>query len=152
MKTKYKVTLKDYLRPLKLGILFSVLGEGAIFLIWGVILYPEGNLFHKFIWTVILCGFGMGSAIGVLVNLFIVGRMRGLSAILLSMLFSMLLLGIVCNFLCFILDAHFDYFGGKDTPDLFLLNGFFSSTLGGILLGWFCFTDKGNEILDKLNI
>lgn len=152
MSTKYDVTVKDYLRPLKLGILFSVLGESLIFLIWGVILYPEGSLLNKFIWTVVICGFGMGSAIGVLIDLFIVGKMRGFFAIFLSMLFSMMLLGMVCNFLCYFLDMHFGYFGGKDTPALFLLNGFFSSALGGILIGWLCFTYSGNEILDKLNI
>lgn len=143
------LTSKDYLRPLKLSILFSVFGELLIFLIWGVFLYPEGDLLHKFIWTVVFCGFGMGSAIGALIVLLIVGKMRGFLAILFSMLLSMILLGILCNFLCHSLDMHFGYFGGEDTPALFLFSGFVSSALGGGLVGWLCFTDRGNEVLDK---
>ena len=152
MNTKYNVTVNDYLRPLKLAIIFSVLGEAAILLIWGVILYPEGSLLHKFLWTIVFCGIGMGAAAGVFIDFLVVGKLNGLPAIIATAFISFVLLGLFCNFLCFNLDMHFDFFGGHNTPNSFIWNGIVMATLGGIFVGWLCFTDKGNKILNKYGI
>lgn len=146
------LTVKDYLRPLKLGIFFSILGEGAIFLIWGVYLYPEGNLFHKFLWTIVFCGLGMGAAIGAFIDFFIMGKLKGNAAIIATIFLSLLLLGLLCNFLCFNLDMHFNFFGGQNSPTLFIWNGIGMSILGGLLIGMLLFTKKGNGLLDKYGI
>ncbi|SNZ01396.1 hypothetical protein [Flagellimonas pacifica] len=147
-----ELTYKDYLRPLKLAIFFSVLGEAAIFLIWGMLLFPEGNLIHKFLWTVIFCGLGMGATVGAIIALFVVGRWKGLQAIVLCAELSGIVLGLFCNYLCYNLDMHFGYFGGKEVPLLFVINGMVLAILGGSLVGWFCFSEKGKRILNKYNI
>lgn len=143
---------KQYLRPLQLSILFAVLGELIILIVWGVILYPEGSLLQKFLWTIVFCGLGMGSSIGALIDLFIVGKFKGFSAVVLTTLISVIFLGVLCNVLCYRLDMHFDYFGGKDTPTLFLVNGIFLSAGGGALVGWLCFSHRGRLVLEKLNL
>lgn len=48
------------------------------------------------------------------------------------------------------LDMHFDYFGGRDTPRLFIWNGVVMSTVGGWLLDIFLF--KVKAIMEKLRM
>jgi cytosine/uracil/thiamine/allantoin permease len=117
-----------------------------------VIFYPEGNLLHKFLWTIVFCGFGMGAGGGALIVLLVSGRLWGRSAIIASAFISFVLLGLFCNFLCFNLDMHFNFFGAHDTPALFVWNGIIMSILGGTLIGWLCFTKKGNAILERNNL
>ncbi|MCB2092109.1 MAG: hypothetical protein KDF58_11715 [Alphaproteobacteria bacterium] len=147
-----ELTIKGYLRPLKFAILFSVLGEAVIFLVWGVILYPEGSILHKFLWTIVFCGLGMGSAGGAFISLYVVGRFTGIKALVACGLISGVLLGLFCNYLCFNLDMHFNYFGGASTPGLFIWSGIIMAVAGGMLVGWLCFTKTGNTWLDKLGI
>ncbi|MBO6515093.1 MAG: hypothetical protein JJ975_00900 [Bacteroidia bacterium] len=152
IKSSEGVAVKAYLRPLKLGILLSVIGELIIFLIWGVYLYPQGDILYKFLWTVVFCGVGMGSAIGVSIVLIVVPKFSGYTAIILTTLISLILLGLLCNLLCFRLDISFDFFGGRKTPHLFLWNGVVMSVIGGLSIGWLCFTDVGNNILEKFKM
>lgn len=152
MELPQNLTHKDYLRPLKLSILFSVLGEAIIFVIWGILLYPEGNLVHKFLWTVVFCGFGMGAAIGAIITLLVVGKWKGIYAVILCAELSGLVLGLFCNYVCYNLDMHFDYFGGKETPVLFVMSGTLIAILGGALVGWLSFTERGKRFLKKYNI
>lgn len=51
-------------RPRKLALLFSILGEAATFFVWGVCLFREGSRFNKTMWTLTYCGAGMGGAFG----------------------------------------------------------------------------------------
>lgn len=149
---KKELSFVTYFRPLIVGILISMLGEALIFIIWGVILYPEGSLLHKFIWTIVLCGFGMGSGGGALITLVVSGRFWGRLAILVCALISLVLLGLFCNFLCFEIDMSFNFFGAHETPDLFIWNGIIMSVVGGVLIGWLCFTHKGNALLERVNL
>ncbi|MCB9796487.1 MAG: hypothetical protein H6741_27640 [Alphaproteobacteria bacterium] len=60
-------------------------------------------------------------------------------------------LGVGCDLLCYNLDSHyFDYFGGADSPALFLGNGVTMAALGGLLVGLLCFTDPGRAMMDPL--
>ncbi len=128
-----------YLKPLRLSILLSVIGEASIFLIWGTYLYPEGNIWYKFLWTLVFCGVGMGSVIRVVIDLFIVDKLDGLKAIIASAATAFLILGVFCNLLCFKLDLHFNLFGAQEASNLFIINGMLMSLLGGLLLGFMCF-------------
>lgn len=143
---------KEYLRPIKLAIFFSVLAEAIIFVVWGLILYPEGNLLHKFLWTIVFCGLGMGATTGAFISLFVVGRWNGVKAILATAAISTVLLGFLCNLLCYKLDMHFDYFGGPETPELFIWNGLVMAFIAGALVGYLLFTNAGKNILDKIGI
>jgi len=152
MKDQRETTVSDVLRPLKLAILFSVLGEAVILLFWGVILHPDGNMLHKFLWTIIFCGIGMGATTGAFIDFLVVGKLKGISAIVGCVVISIVLLGLSCNFLCHNLDMYFNFFGGSDTPDLFIWNGIIMSAFGGAIVGWLCFTEKGISILDRYKI
>ena len=134
------------LRPIKLSILFSVAGEFVIFVVWGMILFPYGSWLHKLLWTLLFCGVGMGSAIGAVVAIFIVGRLRGAAAIAATTVASVALLGVACNLLCLALDEHFHYFGGESHGEMFIWNGIVMAALGGLLVGWLCFTERGSRI------
>lgn len=152
MKSSSNISANEVLRPLKLSILFSVLGELVIFLIWGVLLYPDGNLLHKFLWTVVFCGLGMGSTIGAAISLLVVGKWKGIQAVILCAELSGLILGIFCNYLCYSLDMNFDHFGGMDTPVLIVITGTVMAILGGALVGWLCFMENGKKILNRYNV
>ena len=135
----------SYARPIKLSIALSMLGELVIFVVWGVILYPEGSVLNKLLWTVFFCGMGMGGTVGALIALFVVDRLDGLAAILATTLLSIGVLGGACNLLCLSLDEHFLYLGGAENRSLFVGNGIVMSALGGLLVGWLSFTERGRR-------
>lgn len=135
---------RRYLRPLRLAILFSVLGESTIFVVWGLLLYPEGNVPKKFLWTIVFCGLGMGGALGSLVALLVVDRLSGWRAVAATVSLSTPVLGVGCNLLCLELDQHFLYFGGAENSPLFIWDGVVMSAVGGAALGWLCFTEAGS--------
>lgn len=143
---------KEYTRPLIVGLALATFGELLLFIVFGVILYPEGDLFSKFLWTVVFCGIGMGSAFGVAIDLMVVNRFKGAMAILYCTILSSGFLGIGCNVLCFKLDQEFQYFGGQHNPTLFIINGLIMATLGGFIGGWLLFTDQGKKILQKVGL
>ena len=74
MTTLTMASDRSFARPLKLAILFSVLGEAVILVVWGFYLFPEGSWFNKFMWTIVYCGLGMGGAFGSVVALGLLGR------------------------------------------------------------------------------
>lgn len=129
----------------------SVLAEAAIFVIWGLVLYPEGSIPAKFLWTIVFCGIGMGSVVAVALLLFVVDRLEGWNAVAATSALTALVLGGICNWLCFQLDSHFfHYFGGVENPTLFIVSRFVMAALGGALGGWLLFTPDGQRRLDGL--
>lgn len=139
-----------YLRPIKLGIALSVLGESVIFVVWGLVLYPEGSVLNKLLWTVLFCGVGMGSAVGAAVSLLVVDRLEGWKAVAATTVLSVLLLGVACDLLCLQLDRHFLYFGGAEDMWFFLGNGLAMAAVGGLAVGWACFVPAGQEAYARL--
>jgi len=145
-------TRKMYIRPLAISLFLAVVGEFLLFVIYGLILFPEGNLIYKVLWALGFCGIGMGATLGAGINLFIIGRYSGLSAILLTTLLSFLILGVACDLLCLNLDLHFNYFGAQTSPLLFSAGGLLGSLLGGSGIGGLLFSEKGQSILEKIGI
>ena len=145
-------TRAKYLRPLKVSLMVAMLGELGLFLIYGVYLNPEGNLLYKFLWTVLFCGVGMGASLGAFINLFVTDKLSGSKAIMATTVLSFMILGIACDMLCISLDQHFHYFGGDKSPLIFWTGGLAGSLIGGVLIGWLCFSAKGNMVLDKLKL
>ena len=132
--------LREFRRPIVLAITASVGVEFVIFVVFGTILHPEGNLVHKFFWTVVFCGIGMGSTVGALVCLFVLGRWTGWKAIIATTSLAVLVLGIGCDYLCFSLDRHFHYFGGDENPAAFWASGIVASAIGGFIIGHLLFS------------
>ena len=53
-------TRKLFIRPLIISLFFAVAGELLLLVIYGIILFPGGNMIYKVLWTLVFCGIGMG--------------------------------------------------------------------------------------------
>ena len=87
-----------------------------------------------------------------IVDVFVDKKIKRVQAIIATAIISGILLGLFCNFLCFNLDMHFNYFGGADTPKLFIWNGIAMSVAGGAFGGWLLFTERGLKWLKKVGL
>jgi hypothetical protein len=143
---------KLYVRPLIISLFFAVAGELLLLVIYGIILFPEGNLLYKVLWTLGFCGIGMGATLGAGINLFVMGRSAGPNAILLTILLSFLIMGVACDLLCLNLDLHFNYFGAQASPLLFSAGGVLGSILAGAGIGGLLFTEMGRSLLERIGI
>ena len=143
---------KMYVRPLIISLFFAVAGELLLLVIYGIILFPAGNLLYKVLWTLGFCGIGMGATLGAGINLFIVGRYEGNRAILLTVLLAFLIMGVACDLLCLNLDLHFNYFGAQASPLMFSVGGVVGSLLGGAGIGGLLFSETGRSILARIGL
>ena len=143
---------KMYIRPLIISLFFAVAGELLLLVIYGIILFPEGNLLYKVLWTLGFCGIGMGATLGAGINLFVMGRYAGPNAILLTILLSFLIMGVACDLLCLNLDIHFNYLGAQASPLLFSAGGVLGSILAGAGIGGLLFTETGRSVLERIGI
>ena len=115
-------------------------------------LFPQGNLLYKILWTIVFCGIGMGATVGVLVDLFIIDKYIGIKAIIFTILLTFATLEIVCNLLCLQLDLHFNYFGAEANSILFLTGSIAGSVIAGLVVALLLFSEKGNIILHKFGV
>lgn len=143
---------KLYIRPLIISLFFSVVGEFLLLVIYGIILFPDGNMMYKVLWTLGFCGVGMGATLGAGINLFIVGRYSGTRAIFLTVLLAFLIMGVACDFLCLNLDLHFNYFGAKTNPLLFSAGGVLGSLIAGSGIGGLLFSETGRSLLERIGL
>jgi hypothetical protein len=145
-------TRKLFIRPLIVSLGFSVIGEFLLLILYGIILFPDGNMIYKILWTLGFCGIGMGATLGTSINLFIIGRYSGLKAILLTTLLAFLIMGVACDLLCLNLDLHFNYFGAQTNPLLFSAGGMLGSLIAGAGIGGLLFSKTGQSIMERLGI
>ena len=143
---------KLYIRPLIISLFFAVLGELVLFVLYGMILFPQGNMMYKVLWTIGFCGVGMGATLGACINLVIIGRYEGTKAFLLAILLSFLIMGVACDLLCLNLDLHFNYFGAQTNPLLFSAGGVLGSLIGGAGIGGLLFFETGRSILVRIGL
>ena len=122
------------LKPVVLATLLILIAEMAYLVVWGMILYPQGSLPGKVMWTV-TCTIAMGSVIGVFTQILVPGDGSGLARMAVAAA-VMAAVGIYCTYLCARIDVHFNYFGGADNAALFLLGGVAPAIFGGIIYGW----------------
>jgi len=147
----YLTLRAKYLRPICLSIALCVFAEAILLVLFGIILFPDGNLLFKSLWALLFCGLGMGATSGSLVSLLVIDRLSNAnSAIIATVFIYVSLLGVACNLLCLNLDESFHYFGAHSNPKLFFFNGLIQSIIGGYLLGWFLFTASGKKLLLQL--
>lgn len=141
----------NYLRPLWVAMGFSVGFEVFIFIVFGLILYPEGSILDKLIWTVFYCGIGMGATIGTWIDIVIVDRWDGTKAIIATIIITIIFLT-ACDLLCLRLDHKFQYFGAHKNPYLFFISGLVMTVIGGFLGGILLFTSRGKKLLSNLGL
>jgi hypothetical protein len=138
-----------YTRPIIVSLGVCIFGEFLLFIIYGILLFPQGNLLYKFLWTVVFCGIGMGATVGAFVNLFIIDRYIGIKAIIFTILLTLATLGIICSLLCLRLDLHFHYFGAETNPILFSIGSKAGSVVAGLIIALLLFSEKGDIILHR---
>ena len=145
-------TRSRYIRPIIVSIAMTEIGEIFLLILYGIILFPEGSIIHKILWTLVFCGIGMGATLSATINIMIIDRFNGKKAIVLTTALSLIILGVACNYLCLNLDRHFHYFGGSSYPHLFTFGSIAGSIVGGIIVGVMLFTKAGNKHLQKVGI
>lgn len=137
------------LRPMKVAIALSVSGELLLLVVFGMILFPGGNLLTQLLWTVVFCGIGMGSVYGAALTLSGVDRLDPVRALAASTVLSVAILGVACDGLCYRLAHHFGVFGARGHGTAFLACGVLLSIANGIAVGFLCFTPRGIRLLEE---
>lgn len=123
------------IRRVLLAAIAMTLGAEVFYLVvFGMFLYPAGNLPAKILWTT-TCGIAMGAVIGAAVLLFVENRKSASRRFWMSAA-AVLVVGTYCAWLCSRIDATFNYFGGAENALLFILSGVIPAIAGGLLYGW----------------
>src|SRR5690606_25117214 len=86
-----------FTRPLYLSILLATTIELINFIIFGFLLPGEGSLLEAFLWTVAIGGIGLGSVLGVLIDIVVIGNTKSKDARWLTIMLSALTLGLVAK-------------------------------------------------------
>ncbi len=148
---KHDEMRREYRRPLYLALIMAIVGEVVLLVLYGFVLFPEGDPLTKVVWTLI-CALGMGAVTGALVALFVVAKLDGLSAIWASTFIWAAVMGIACNALCFFLGREFSMWGAHQHATLFLLSGFFPALGGGLVYSYLLFTERGQLLLSRMGL
>jgi len=143
-------------RPVRTIMLYIFMGwmTETFFLFFGMFMFPQlhAPLLGRLIWTQILCGIGMGAAVGALAYLagsrFKQGSWAALivTGIVAGGAFS------ICGELCYHIDMlpTVDYFGSHENPLLFRLKGVIGGFVLGLVGSWLLNTKKGVSLLNKI--
>src|SRR5262249_32475188 len=140
-------------RTIKLFILLGWTTE-TFFLFFGMVMFPQLHppLIPRLEWTQILCGIGMGAAVGALA--YMTGsrfKQGSWAALIVTGIVAGAAYGI-CGELCYHIDMlpTMDYFGSHENPPMFHWKG----VIGGIALGfvgsWLLNTKWGVSLLNKI--
>ena len=140
----------DFVRPIAAAVLFTLIGEILIFLIWGIALFPAGALWRKLAWTM-TCGLAMGATIGALVNVFVTGRLRSYPAAVTAgtIYFSVLAF---CTVFCYQIDLSVDFFGAREASVLFILGGLIPAFVTSIVYVWLLYSAPGQAMLGRVGL
>jgi hypothetical protein len=142
---------RGYRQPLYLALLMALGGEVVIWLVYGLIWFPEGGLVRMLIWS-LTCGIAMGAVTGTFVDSFVVGRHSGTKAILLSTAIFVGVMGVACNAVCFTLGRQLATWGAHTHPGLFIVGGLFLSIPAGLLYSYLLFSKKGQVFLARVGL
>jgi len=141
------------LRTIKLYILLGWMAE-TTFLFFGMYMFPQlhAPLISRLIWTQVLCGIGMGAAVGALGYLAGSGFKLGSRAALIATGLVTAGAYFTCGELCYHLDMlpGMDFFGAQDKPLLFRLKGDIGGLTLGVVGSWLLNTTKGLSLLNKI--
>jgi hypothetical protein len=140
-----------FVRPIVAAIALTVIGEAAIFLVWGLVLYPGQNLWVMAAWTAI-CGVSLGAIIGAFVDVVVTGRLAGRAAFAMTALIWFVVLA-ACTYLCYRVDlATGGRFGARQAPALFLSAGLIPAFLASFLYAWLVTFPKGQRLLSRMGL
>ena len=122
------------------AVTMTLAAELIYFTVWGLWLFPEGNLISKITWTM-TCGVAMGAVIALATLILVEGNLQDAKAIL-AAAGIVALVGTFCAILYSQIDHSFNYFGGKTHTLMFILSGVIPAIVGGILYGWVLYSSR----------
>lgn len=127
---------------LVVGVAVSMTLAAELFLltVWGLWMFPGGNLFSKFVWAIV-CGIAMGALISLAILIFVEGVFQEIKAII-AAAGIVTLIGSLCAILCSQIDLRFNYFGGESHTLMFILSGIIPAIFGGFLYGWLLYSSR----------
>ena len=140
----------SYIRPLALAAVFTVPGEAMLFVFWGMVLYPDGDMVAKLLWTA-ASGVGTAVAIGLMVGFIVGGRYEGtIAGIISSFCYATVLVAAIL--ISYEVDVALDVFGARRDPMLFVLTGFVPTFLTAPLYGWLLHGKAGKALLSRIGL
>lgn len=139
-----------YIRPFALAAIFTVVGETMMFVLWGMVLYSEGDVLARLLWAVV-DAFAMSAVIGLMVGFIVGGRYNGAVAGVISSFCyaTVLVAGIL---ICFELDIVLGLFGIRNNPKLYIITVLLATLLSTPLYGWLLHSDKGKALFSRIGL
>jgi hypothetical protein len=131
------------LGPILFAVLLTFSGEAVIFVGFGVLLFPGGDLLAKAWWTG-TCGIAMGLAIGAIV-LLLQAAIRDRRALALAAGLAYCAVLAHCVAICFAIDRQIGYFGAAEVPGLFIWSGLIAAAATAPLYGWCVYRGAGRR-------
>lgn len=139
-----------YIRPLALAAVFTVPGQAMMFVYWGVVLYPDGDIVAKLLWTA-ASGIGMAVAIGLMVGFIVGGRYEGaIAGVISSFCYATVLIAAIL--IIYEVDVARDLFEVWRNPMLFVLTAVVPIFLTAPLYGWLLHSDFGKSLLARFGL
>ena len=139
-----------YTRPLTFSIFIAVILEIINLIVFGFLTGSTDYLVDMVLWTVGIGGIGMGAVLGVFLIMALVGQLRGKQAVVGTIFFSVLILGVVSKLTAIKMETINIAFNLGDWPVLYFMNGVVTAAVGGAILGWVLFTKSGNRALTNI--
>ncbi len=138
-----------YTRPLTLSIFIAVVLEIINLVLFVFLTGSTDYLVEKVLWTIGIGGIGMGAVLGVFLILALVGQLRGKQAVVGTVFFSVLILGVVSKLAAIKMESINIAFNLGDLSVLYFINGVVTAAIGGAILGWLLFTKAGNKTVSN---
>jgi hypothetical protein len=129
--------------PILFAVLLTFSGEVLIFVVFGVLLYPGGDLLAKAWWTG-TCGIAMGLLIGGIV-LLLQAALRDRRALAVAAGLAYFTVLAYCVAICFAIDRHIGYFGAAEAPGLFIWSGLIAAAATAPLYAWCVYRGAGRR-------
>ncbi|MFD2230961.1 hypothetical protein [Alkalimarinus sediminis] len=138
-----------YTRPLTFSIFLAVFIEIINLVLFSFLTGSSEQLVDKTLWTVGVGGIGMGAVLGVFLVFALVDQLEGKQAIIGTIFFSVLILGVVAKLAAIKMETINIAFNLSEWSLAYFLNGVITSAIGGAVLGWLLFTKTGNNLLTR---
>lgn len=150
MQGNSAVIRSRYVRPLALAAVFTIPGVAMIFVLWGLVAYPDGDVVAKLLWSA-ASGIGMTVAIGLMVGFIVSGRYEGMIAgVISSFCYATVLVAAIL--ICYEVDMVLDLFGVRGDPGLFVMTSVVPALLTTPLYGWLLHGKAGKAIFARFGL
>lgn len=139
-----------YIRSFAAAAVFTVPSEAMVYVLWGMVLYPDGNIVAKLIWTAV-DAVVMALAIGLMVGFIVGQRYEGaVAAVISSFCYAIVLFGGIL--IGYEIEMEMDLFGVQHDTELFVLTSIVPALLTAPLYGWLLHSKAGKALLVRVGL